>query len=68
MTMPATQAFDLETEIRYFNERRSELLKEAAGRFALVKGETLIGTFDSETEPFATATIRWGTSHSWSSK
>jgi hypothetical protein len=48
--MPASQAIELETEICYFNEHRSELLKEAAGRFALVKGEVLVGTFDSETE------------------
>jgi hypothetical protein len=48
--MPATHAIDLETELRYFNEHRSDLLKNAAGKFALVKGEVLIGTFDSENE------------------
>lgn len=48
--MPATHAIDLETELRYFNEQRSELLRHAAGKFALIKGEALIGTFDSETE------------------
>ncbi len=48
--MPATHTTDLETELRYFGEHRSDLLETAAGKFALVKGETLIGTFDSETE------------------
>ena len=53
--MPATHAIDLETELRYFNEQRAGLLENAAGKFALVKGEALIGTFDSETEA-----IRYG--------
>lgn len=53
--MPTTHATDLETELRYFSEHRSELLARAAGKFALVKGEALIGTFDSET-----AAIRHG--------
>ncbi|MEO8382518.1 MAG: hypothetical protein ABI779_22855 [Acidobacteriota bacterium] len=48
--MPTTPAIDLETELRYFNEHRSELLREASGRFALVKGDALIGIFSSETE------------------
>lgn len=48
--MPATHVIDLETELRYFNQHRSELLKNAAGKFALVKGEALVGTFESETE------------------
>jgi hypothetical protein len=48
--MPATAASDLAAELRYFNEHRGELLQAAPGKFALVKGEVLIGTFDSETE------------------
>lgn len=48
--MPATHPIDLDTELRYFNEHRSDLLKNAAGKFALVKGDVLLGTFDSETE------------------
>ena len=46
--MPVTHPNELETELRYFNEHRSELLQDAAGKFALVKGRSLIGTFDSE--------------------
>lgn len=55
MTTSATHTIELETELRYFNERRSDLLMEARGKYVLVKGETLIGTFDSET-----AAIRHG--------
>jgi hypothetical protein len=39
---------ELETEWRYFNEHRAELLRQAAGKFALIKGESLIGMYDSE--------------------
>ena len=53
--MPTIQSTDLATEVRYFNEHRAELLEAAAGKFALVKDEALIGTFDSET-----AAIRHG--------
>ena len=53
--MPGTHAIDVETELRYFNEHRFELLRVAAGRFALVKGDALIGIFVSET-----AAIRHG--------
>jgi hypothetical protein len=51
----SAQVVELETELRFFNEHRRELLETAAGKFALVKGEELIGTFDSET-----AAIRHG--------
>jgi hypothetical protein len=53
--MPPTMPSELEVEMRFFNEHRAELLREAAGKFALVKGDTLLGTFDSET-----AAIRHG--------
>jgi hypothetical protein len=53
--MPSTIPSELETEMRYFNEHRSELLRDSAGKFALVKGDVLLGTFDSET-----AAIRHG--------
>lgn len=53
--MPAIQSTDLDLEVRYFNEHRGELLATSAGKFALVKGEALIGIFDSET-----AAIRHG--------
>jgi hypothetical protein len=53
--MHETPVIELETELRYFNEHRADLLKDAAGRYALVKDTALIGIFDSET-----AAIRHG--------
>jgi gag-polyprotein putative aspartyl protease len=53
--MPPTIPSELEIEMRYFNDHRAELMREAAGKFALVKGDVLLGTFDSET-----AAIRHG--------
>lgn len=53
--MSGTQTMDLERELRYFEEHRFELLQHAAGKFALIKNEALIGIFDSET-----AAIRQG--------
>src|SRR5438874_2476186 len=48
-TMTPPQVTDLETELRYFNEHRAELLESAAGKFVLIKGESVVGTFDTET-------------------
>ena len=53
--MDATRITDLETELKFFNSRRADLLREAPGKFALVKDEVLIGVFESET-----AAIRHG--------
>ena len=46
--MPSTNVPELETEVQYFNEHRAEFLEQAAGKFALIKGDRLIGMFDSE--------------------
>ncbi len=46
--MPAINIPELETEWRYFNEHRAEFLEQAPGKYALVKGDTLVGMFDSE--------------------
>lgn len=53
--MQTTTTIDLETELEYFNKHRTELLASDAARFALVKGDALIGVFDTET-----AAIRHG--------
>lgn len=39
---------ELETEWNYFNEHRAEFVEQAPGKFALIKGTSLIGMFDSE--------------------
>ena len=53
--MYASNVIELETELRFFNQQRTRLLQDAPGKFVLVKGESLIGVFDSET-----AAIRHG--------
>ena len=50
-----THVPELETELRFFNQQRAQLLHDAPGKFALVKGESLIGIFESDT-----AAIRHG--------
>jgi hypothetical protein len=37
----------LDKEREYFEAHRKEWLKEHAGKFALIKGEQLLGVFDS---------------------
>ena len=46
-TEPLTDA-SLETELSYFNAKRSELVRQAEGKFALIKGERLVGIFDDQ--------------------
>jgi hypothetical protein len=48
--MEVTPTTQLEHEVRYFEQHRIELLAEAAGRYALIKGTEVIGTFASEIE------------------
>lgn len=40
----------LQQELQYFERRRLDLLTSARGKYALVKGSELAGTFDSESE------------------
>ena len=46
--MPAVHPAELESELRFFNSHRSELLQESEGKFVLIKGDALLGTFESE--------------------
>ena len=46
--MHSTRVPELEAELLYFNAHRTEFLETAAGKFALIKGESLIGMFDTE--------------------
>jgi hypothetical protein len=39
---------ELETEWRYFNEHRAEFVEQAPGKYALVKGDALIGMYADE--------------------
>jgi len=45
--MKSVDTSPLETELAYFEGNRAELLARSLGKFVLVKGKTLVGTFDS---------------------
>jgi len=46
--MRSTHIPELEAELHYFNEHRAELFGKSPGKFALIKGESLIGIFETE--------------------
>lgn len=56
-TMPAIQ---LQEEVEYFERHRLELLSRAAGRYALVKGSSLVDTFASESAAVRAGYLRFG--------
>lgn len=45
--MEEVQAAVLEEERRFYEAERSKLLASAEGKFALIKGSQLLGTFDT---------------------
>jgi hypothetical protein len=46
--MNVAETSALEKELSYFEQHRSELLARARGKFALIKNEELVDTFDSQ--------------------
>ena len=46
--MNVVESSPLEKELAYFEQHRSELLGRAKCKFALIKNETLVDTFDSQ--------------------
>lgn len=40
----------LETELKYYNSKREELLQHYEGKYALIIGEELVGIFDDPLE------------------
>ncbi len=50
----------LATEIAYFNAQRPLLLQHHAGKFVLIKGEELIGSFDMAETAFNEGARRFG--------
>lgn len=50
----------LEQELAFYEERRQELLAVSAGRFALIKGRELIGTFPTLQDAYRQAVDRFG--------
>ncbi len=51
---------ELQTERAYFEKNRERLLKEHEGKFALIKGSELIGTFDTAEMAYITGVQRFG--------
>ena len=50
----------LHVELAYFQERREHLLAEHSGKYALIKGKTLIGTFDTHEAAYEHGVARFG--------
>jgi hypothetical protein len=58
--MNEAPAIILQTELQYFEEHRLQLLEQAPGKYALVKGSDLAGVFDSESEAVGVGYRRFG--------
>jgi len=50
----------LEQEINYYNQQLSQWLDHFTGRFVLIKGSELIGTFDTQADALAEGARRFG--------
>lgn len=55
-----TRPHPLETELAYYQRRRDELVARESGRFALIKGEQLIGVYDTLEEALTAGYSRFG--------
>lgn len=50
----------LDQEQAYFEANRTRLLQEHEGKFALIKGEVLVGTFDTAETAYVEGLRRFG--------
>lgn len=50
----------LHVELRYFQEQREHFLAEHSGKYALIKGKTLVGTFDTHEAAYEHGVARFG--------
>ena len=50
----------LQEELEFFGANRDKLLVEHQGKFALIKGSELIGTFDTEENAYEAGVARFG--------
>ncbi len=50
----------LEQELEFYDRHREEWLAHYEGKFALIKGETLIGTFTKQEEAYEEGVKRFG--------
>lgn len=50
---------ELETEIKFFEEHREDLLRRAPGKFAVIKGTECIGVFDTADSAYEEGAMRF---------
>ena len=50
----------LSTELEYFHAHRDELVASYPGKFALIKGDELIGAFDTDENAYRAGVARFG--------
>jgi hypothetical protein len=50
----------LDTELATFSKMKADLLRDHAGKFALIKGDQLIGSFDTAENAFSAGVERFG--------
>jgi len=52
----------LEKEYAYYLRMKAELLKDHKGKFALIKDEALVGTFDTDSDAYKAGLLKFGNS------
>jgi len=56
----ASNSMPFEKELKYFRQHKEEWLLHHEGKYALVKGQDLIGTFTKEEEAYEEGVKRFG--------
>jgi len=56
----ASEQKPLYQEYQYFLSVKPELLKQSKGKFALVKGDRLVGTFDTDADAYKAGLREFG--------
>lgn len=59
-TKEVTMSNKLEVELKYYAEMRERLIAETEGKFALIKGRDLVGTFDTRAAAYEKGIERFG--------
>ena len=58
--MSTNQEKPLSSEYQYYLKTKPELLKQYKGKFALIKGEKLVGTFDTDADAYKAGLLEFG--------
>ena len=45
----------LEKEFKYYKDHQSELIEKYNGKFIVIRGEQIVGIYDTELEAYSTA-------------